>query len=67
MLTTKVQLETNTKNSQHVYQCAPNTPTEEVIEALSNLRTFAFGRLKEQQEQQEKQKASENVEPKPES
>lgn len=52
MLTNKTQLETTTAGGAHVYQCAPNTPLQEVYEALGHFRTYVYGRLKELEEQQ---------------
>ena len=51
MITNKTQLTTKTKSSEHIYQLDPNTPLEEVVEALSTFRSYAYGRLKELQEQ----------------
>jgi hypothetical protein len=51
MLTNRTQLATKTKSSEHVYQCDPQTPLEEVCEALSTMKSYAYGRLKEMQEQ----------------
>jgi len=52
MLTNKVQLETKTSTSDHTYLCATNTPLTEVYEALTQFRTYVYGRLKEMEEQQ---------------
>lgn len=52
MLSNKTQLTTKTKTSEHTYQCDPATPIDEVVEALSELRSYAYGRMKELQEQQ---------------
>lgn len=52
MLTNKVQLETKTANSDHTYICANNAPLQEVYEALTQFRTYVYGRMKEVEEQQ---------------
>ena len=52
MLTNKVQLETKTATSDHIYLCANNTPLAEVYEALTQFRTYVYGRMKEIEEQQ---------------
>lgn len=64
MLKTKAHLEMKTAASDHVYNCASNTPITEVIEALQAFLTYANGILKQQQDQQ---KVTTDVEPKPES
>lgn len=52
MLTTKAQLETKTASGDHIYLCGSNTPLPEVYEALTQLRTYVYGRMKEVEEQQ---------------
>lgn len=64
MLKTKAHLETKTAASDHVYNCASNTPITEVIEALQAFLTYAYGILKQQQDQQ---KAQDDVEHKSDS
>ncbi len=52
MLTTKAQMQTEKASGNHIYLCSNNAPLPEVYEALTEFRTYVFGRMKEIEEQQ---------------
>ena len=64
MLTIKAQMQTEKASGNHVYLCSNNAPLPEVYEALTEFRTYVFGRMKEIEEQQKA--ASDNAAEKPE-
>lgn len=52
MLTTKAQLQSQKTSGEHAYYCPYNAPLPEVYEALTEFRTYVYGRIKEIEEQQ---------------
>ena len=52
MITTKAQLQAEKASGSHLYFCSNNAPLAEVYEALTEFRTYVYGRMKEIEEQQ---------------
>lgn len=64
MMNGKIHFETNVEGENFIFVCRAGCPTDKAYAAAEEIRTYLYGKLKEQQEQQ---KAPENVEPKSES
>jgi hypothetical protein len=52
MISTKAQMKTEKSTGDHVYLCSNSAPLQEVYEALTEFRTYVYGRMKEAEEQQ---------------
>ena len=53
MISQKTQLETKVKGLDHKYQCEPNCPLVDCLEALDTFRFYIIGRIKEAKEAEE--------------
>jgi len=65
MISQKSQLEVKIQEKDHTYQCGPNCPLNECLDALNIFRSYIYGRIKEAEEL-EKEKCEKVEEPKPE-
>ena len=54
MQTIKAQIEVKVKDKDHTYLCETNCSLPECYEALSMMRFYIYGRMKEEQENAEK-------------
>jgi len=64
MQSIKVQIKFEIQGKEHIYQCEPNCTWNECCEALGMMKSYAYGRMKEDQDKAAE--AQKPEEPKPE-
>ncbi len=52
MISTKAQMQSTKVTGEHTYICPHLAPLHEVYEALTEFRTYVYGRMKEAEDQQ---------------
>lgn len=62
MQSLKAQIEFLVKGKEHTYLCDPGTPLPECFEALSMMRSYILGRIKEDQDNQSQASSNQDAE-----